>query len=114
MKANKGGMSQLVGVSNNILYLTAAATLRLDQRIIRASSSTVLGGAFAITLPPVGEAAGMIFTVYADSILNTATITVQDQNESVGWSDLALTATGDHICIYSDGLTWHVLHETTT
>ena len=84
------------------------------QRCVRASSSTALGGAYAITLPPVGEACGMVFSVYADSIADSATITVQDPDESIGWSDLSLTTTADHVVVYSDGLTWHVLHETTT
>ena len=90
--------------------IAAAATLKISQNSILVDSTD---GAFAITLPGVSEARGMIFS--ATMIADAGNVTIQDQDDSYGnWSDLVLTAVQDHVCIYSDGLVWHVLHDTTT
>ncbi len=104
MKANQGGLAQLIATSENILMASAAATLRLDQRIVQADTS---GGAFAITLPPVNEAIGMMFS-FRVAVAGNA-LTVQDQNESEGWADITLDAVNDRVVVYSDGVSWHTL-----
>ncbi len=114
MKANQGGLAQLIATSSNVVMISAAATLRLDQRHVLANGSTALGGAFSITLPPVSECAGMIFTIWCEVIANAATVTVQDQDESEGWSDVALTTTADHLVVVSDGRHWITLADVST
>jgi hypothetical protein len=89
--------------------VTAAATLKLHEQNVRVDSTA---GAFALTLPPVGDAIGLMFTVAM--IVDNGNVTVQDQDESYGWSDMVLTAVADHVCVYSDGLVWHQLCDVTT
>ena len=98
-----------IGDSKGAVIKDAAATLRLDEQFVRCDSTDA---AFAVTLPPVAEAMGLMFAI--NFIVDGGDITIQDQNESYGWTDLVMTAVADHVCVYSDGLCWHVLHDTTT
>jgi hypothetical protein len=106
MKLNKSGHMQQVAVDENVLIVTAATTLRRDQRIVRASSSTA---AYAVTLPNVSEAAGDVFTLIMDASAGGFAVTIQDQDESMFWEDIALNQAGDYAVIFSDGRSWRVL-----
>jgi len=93
--------------------VTAAATLTPDQTFIRAS--TVSGtGAFAITLPPVAECAGRIFSIQMIVRNSTDDITVQDGNESEDWTDITLNLAADGCLLYSDGRKFWVLADNYT
>ncbi|RLG99224.1 hypothetical protein DRO38_08030 [Candidatus Bathyarchaeota archaeon] len=63
-------------------------------------------GAFTVTLPPVGEAAGKMFSVYLK--VDGGDITIEDSaNDSLGWDgDYTLDDVGDGYCFYSDGRSW--------
>lgn len=66
-----------------------------------------------IYLPNVTEARGLLFSI---NLIDTTahTVTVADNDESLGWSDLSLTADGDHVLLYSDGVRWNLIIDVTT
>jgi len=68
-------------------------------------------GAFTITLPPVAEAKGRIYSIVARAATAANPITIEDhQNDSECWAgDITLNGKCDRALLYSDGLTWHVL-----
>lgn len=81
-----------------------AALAVSDQVVIVASDSS----AVTVTLPQVDEAAGRIYSIQApDGGDNT--VTVQDNDESMNWSDLSLDFAADRVLLYSDGLSWWTL-----
>jgi hypothetical protein len=103
-----GNRAQHHGVSDvedKILHASAAATLTVRDQVVIADSTSA---AFAITLPPVAEAQGLIFTIDA-TVGATNTVTVQDQDDSVDWTDISLDANLDACCVRSDGRRWMVL-----
>ena len=63
-------------------------------------------GAFTITLPPVGEAAGKTFSIYLT--VDGGDVTIEDSaNDSMGWDgDYTLDDVDDAYCFYSDGKSW--------
>jgi diaminopimelate epimerase len=89
---------------------TTTATLAVYETAVLADSAA---GAFTITLAPVAASKGLIVTITQVGT-DGGNITIQDQDDSYGWSDMTMTALADHVCLYSDGLVWHVLHDTTT
>jgi len=101
---NLGGSGDI-----NPAVKTAAATLALYERTVLADSTA---GAFAITLPAVAEARGLIYAI--TQIVDNGNVTVQDQDDSYGWADMVLTAVADHVLLYSDGRVWHQLVDVTT
>lgn len=112
----KPSQQQIVPSSSKILKVTGAVggvsvTLKLYEQTVYVIATA---GAVTITLPNVLEAMGLIFSVYCEDITDPATVTVQDQDESLGWSDLSLTAGLDHVLLYSDGLQWNKLIDVTT
>ena len=97
-------------VSDKFLGVTAAVTLTIRDQVCRVVAAAAN---FAITLPNVSEAAGMIFSLYLVST-GGGQVTVQDNDESDGWSDMVMTVADDHVLLYSDGFTWHKLVDITT
>jgi len=67
--------------------------------------------AYAITLPPVAECAGLTFTFLSVEDLTTYNVTIQDQDESVTWADILLTSLYESVVLFSDGLKWHRISE---
>jgi len=71
---------------------------------------TVSAGDFTITLPPVAEAKGRIYSISARNILTVVdVITIADKNDSEGWTDLLLDTTNDSVLFYSDGIRWWII-----
>ena len=65
-------------------------------------------GAFTITLPPVSACKGRFYSIIAENATNVLAITIQNQDESEGWSgDLVLNEKGRGGIFYSDGMKWH-------
>ena len=106
----------LIPVESKILKLTGVAaglaySLKLyEQTVIVVATA----GSVTITLPNVLEAIGKFFSIYCTDLTGPATVTVQDNNESLGWSDMSLTADADHVLLYSDGIQWNKLVDVTT
>lgn len=107
--------AESVPLRNSTLHVTAARTLALYERFVRGTANTVTDS-YALTLPPVGEAAGLTYTIRAESIANSKTITVNERStgDAEGYSAFVLTATGDVVVLESDGKRWNILEEITT
>ena len=72
-------------------------------------------GAFALTLPPVAEAAGNFYSILCRGADAVNAITVQDKDDSECWAgDITLNGRCDRVLLHSDGLCWHVLASTLT
>lgn len=88
------------------------------SRTLKVYEQTVLcyatAGSLTLTLPNVLEAAGRLFSIYCKDLTSPSTVTVQDNDESLEWSDLSLTADDDHVLLYSDGLQWNLIIDVTT
>ena len=91
------------------LLVTAAATLTNLQRVVRCTPAA----SFSLTLPSVAAAKGLKFFI-AVTTAGGFTVTVQDQDDSEAWSDVALTADNDALCVESDGRKWWIMHEVST
>lgn len=85
--------------------VAADLSLTLGHRTVRVLADGT-SGPIVLTLPNVSEAAGMIISIYAQTADATNTVTVQDQNESEGWSDVVLNADDEGLVLMSDGLKW--------
>ena len=89
--------------------VTAATTLKAHEQIVLIMTA----GTYVITLPSVVEAAGKIYSIR--SRVGSSSVTVADSDEgSVDYTSNALTAIDDYVLLYSDGLCWYELKETTT
>jgi len=102
------GLANDVPQSSKVLYLLAAASLTVRQQVVRATANTATGD-YTVTLPPVADAAGLIFFIVS-IIANSKTITVTDAGDESQFSDLTLDTTDDHAILISDGLRWYVVH----
>jgi len=90
--------SQTVFLTNEDYQIT------LQDRAIRISVSG--SDTWTLTLPPVGKAAGLIFTISV-TVADTAQVAVADYNDdSDVWTDLDMDADNDRVCLYSDGIQW--------
>ena len=88
-------------------YVNPNADYQMSVRdyVVRPSSQGA--GAITITLPPVAEARGRIYTIIARAASGTNTITIQDKDDSECWmGDIVLNGKCDGVALYSDGLTW--------
>ena len=94
-------------VVDKIAHINAAATLTPRDQCVRATANAVTG-AYAITLPPVGDCRGLWFAIVTRDADNTNTVTVQDQDESENWpGDIVFDGPRESILLWSDGYSWH-------
>lgn len=94
-------------VQDLFVSLADSATLALNEQMVHV---TGFSGAATVTLPPVSEAVGRAYAIKVldDASLNN--ITIADQDDSRGWSDLTIAnAAGGTSLLFSDGETWHQL-----
>lgn len=90
---------------DKIKRVTAAETLDVNERVVIA---TVDGANYNITLPPVAEAAGFIFTIIAD-VASAHAATIVDKGDDSRWIDLALNVDEEYVILYSTGDNWLIL-----
>ena len=95
----------------NLFTATPAAALTIRDQVNHVSTSSATD--VVLTLPPVIEAKGMFFSFFM-VLSNTGDCTIQDQDDSAGWSDMKMTATNDMVLLYSDGHTWFKVVDVTT
>lgn len=70
-------------------------------------SADELSGPILLTLPPVAEAKGRLYSIIARDADGTNTITITDRNDSECWlGDIVLNNKCDRVLAYSDGLAW--------
>lgn len=97
--------------SSKIVAKTASATLAAYEQVVQATPNEVAD--ITITLPPVAEMAGKFVSVYSTANA-TYNVVVQDQDDSLGWSDMTLTTSADMVLLYSNGITWFKVVDVTT
>lgn len=85
-------------------FTDESTELGLNDRTVVAS------GAHTLTLPNVSEAFGLQFAI-SNETGSAATVTIRDNVESVGWSDINLT-NDNQVVLFSDGRRWHQLVNT--
>lgn len=85
--------------------VAADKTLTVRDRIVYVDADSAEAG-ITMTLPNVSEAIGMIFVIYAETS-DSNDITVQDNDEAMGWSDITLNADDEYTVLLSDGRAWH-------
>jgi len=94
-------------VVDKILHVAAAALLTPRDQCVRATANAA-SGAYAITLPPVGDCRGLWFAIVTRDADNANTVTIQDQDESEFWAgDIVFDGPRESILLWSDGYTWH-------
>ena len=90
--------------------VSADAVMGVNDNVLHVTGFTA---AAAITLPQVAQAAGQMYVVKVLDDASVNNVTLQDQDESRGWSDLTCSdASGGKVVLLSDGEEWHVLHAT--
>ena len=88
----------------------AARALKLYEQTVHGSSSDATSVvSYILTLPPVLEARGMIFSFFCISAADGLTITIADAGDDMNFTDLVMDTTNDYAIVYSDGIYWHVL-----
>jgi hypothetical protein len=89
-------------VYDKFFEATEDVTLNVRQTLVYGDSTA---GAFTITLPPVGEAKGLLFSIVMT--VDNGDITIADQDDSIGWDgDYTLNDVNDGFLLYSDGVMW--------
>lgn len=82
-------------------------TLTPRQNIVHVSG---FAGAVAVTLPPVADCAGCIFAITVLDDSGTNNVTVQDQNDSLDWTDQVIdNVGGGSVLLFCDGQKFWVL-----
>lgn len=85
-------------------------TLKVYERFVEIGEDA---GAITLTLPPVVEAAGLIYSIYVPTTGTSSSTdcTLEDySDDSYDWQgDFTLDADDDRILLYSDGHAWTVL-----
>lgn len=112
MSLNKqyGAHRDTFAVQDRFDSVSADAVMDVADNILHV---TGFSGAVSITLPPVAQAAGQTYAVKVLDDASVNNVTVQDQDESRGWSDLACSnASGGTLLLYSDGEEWHAIRNT--
>lgn len=98
------------GVFQKRVDVTEDTELSITDRTVVVGA---LSANITLTLPPVGEAIGKVFSVHTPTAgTDTQAVTLEDHyNDSVDWNgDFTLDADDDRILLYSDGRAWHVLN----
>lgn len=96
-------------VRDKIRHLTATTSLNVWDQVVEVTASS----AVIITLPNVSEAKGKIYSIGAIAADLTNTVTVADNDESLGWAviggDFTLNGDGEYVVLRSNGESWELL-----
>ena len=87
-----------------IVHATATAVLSLSERNVFASVNTATDS-IVLTLPDVAEAAGLFYYIRAD-IANGKTVTVEDNGNDAGLTNIVLDGDNEFVFLYSTGKEW--------
>ena len=79
-------------------------TMTILNRVVR---FTGVSSARTCTLPPVEEAAGLIFVIIA--VVDGTSLTITDGGDDALHSDQVTNADNEYSILYSDGFHWYVL-----
>lgn len=107
----KRDMDAVVEDRENTYWFTpASADEELDLQSYMHYTNIIVNTssyAGAITLPSVAEAKGITYTIHVHT--GTNTLTIQDRDQSTGWTDLTIEDPGDTVSVRSTGSTWVVV-----
>jgi len=92
---------------NYPIHLLAAEELVVGSQNVVATANTATDS-YTVTLPPVGPSAGTIISISA-IIANAKAVTVADNNDDAGFTDVVLNTTLDNLVLYSTGIYWRKL-----
>lgn len=92
-------------LTDNFVETTAASTLTTLQRVVTGDTTAA---AYTTKLPPVREAAGLMFFFYFKTD-NVANWTVADYGDDPAFTHFVFDDAGDTGCCISDGFHWHKL-----
>ncbi len=87
-----------------VKHLTAATTLRRANVFIYGLANTA-NPSWTLIVPPVAEAIGQYVYIYG-TIANSQAITVQDNADDAGLTDLTVDTDGDDVMVMSTGKFW--------
>lgn len=88
------------------IFVSSNTTLELYENVVVADTS---GGAVTITLPDVGEAAGLTFDIEAPNGSSDA-VTVNDANGS-NVASSTISIDNGNVTVVSTGRNWRVVNE---
>ncbi len=93
-------------------YIDPAGSVEMSTRdyVVRPSALTA---PMVIVLPAVAEAKGRFYSIVARAASAINTITISDKDDSECWEDIVFNGPCDAMLLYSDGLFWHRLANTT-
>jgi len=91
----------------HMLHINAAKTLTSGNVFIFGLVNTA-NGSYTVTLPSVAEAVGQIVYIQAE-VANSKTLTVADNANDGGLTDIALDGDGEYVCLISTGQVWREL-----
>ena len=107
------GQAQLEGmqVAESIISVAKIAdvTLEVYEQVVYCNNTAA---SFTVTLPPIKEAAGKMYSIKLITDSGVNTVTIADQSDSYDFAeggDLILTAATDFVLLYSDGFKWYTL-----
>ncbi len=93
--------------SGGVITKTASYTMKPYDFTVKGDISS---GSITITLPPVVEARGKIYTLWCiDADSNDMTIT--DYGDATLWTDIVLGDDNDYLVLFSNGERWFELSE---
>jgi len=92
--------------------------MQLGDRVVNAT----LAAAKTVTLPPVKDAAGHIYTIFGTATADPNILTISQNSADIitenilaGMSgmypSISLDANGEYVVLYSDGCHWHPIAE---
>lgn len=89
--------------------------LKVDEDVTLTARDNVVhvtgfSGAVAVTLPPVADCAGCLFGISVLDDASVNNVTVQDQDDSLGWADQVIDgASGGSVLLFCDGQKFWVI-----
>lgn len=97
---------KLVGDADGLTYYLSL----LEQTVLVDATA----GNVIVYLPNVTEAMGKLIAIHCTNLTSPSTVAVRDNDESLNWSDMSLTADNDCALLYSDGIKWWKVVDVTT
>lgn len=87
----------------------AVYQIKPNEKIIKATTASASDVAY---LPPVDQAAGGLYTV--EVCTDGGSLSLQDKDDSLGWSDITFADENDYVLLYSNGYRWIVIKDAAT
>ena len=82
-------------------------TMEVYEQVVRIDSKTNTQ-TFTATLPNVSAARGKIYVI-TGTLCTGYAITLQDNDDDAGLTNITLDADGEYVVLYSDGRMWYEL-----